>query len=50
MEKLGDSDWQLLIDLPEGEYEYKYVVDGEWVLDTKMKLLTLTETKIILSV
>lgn len=34
MECFGDSDWRLLIDLPEGVYEYKYLVDGDWCLDS----------------
>merc|ERR1719319_347618 len=34
MECFGESDWRLLIDLPEGVYEYKYLVDDEWRLDS----------------
>jgi len=33
MEKGSDNSWKLLIDLPEGEYHYKYFVEGDWLLD-----------------
>jgi len=33
MEKGSDSCWKLLIDLPEGEYYYKYLINGSWMLD-----------------
>merc|ERR1719427_963480 len=33
MEKGSDNSWKLLIDLPEGEYHYKYFVDGDCQLD-----------------
>jgi 1,4-alpha-glucan branching enzyme len=29
MEKIGDS-WHLTLQLPPGEYRYKYLVDGFW--------------------
>ena len=32
MEKSSES-WKFLIDLPEGKYEYKYFIDGQWVVD-----------------
>ena len=28
-----DEGWQLQLDLPPGEYEYKFLVDGEWMHD-----------------
>jgi len=33
MEKGSENDWKLLIDLPEGEYHYKYLIEGDWLLD-----------------
>lgn len=33
MEKGSENCWKFLIDLPEGEYHYKYFVDGEWEVD-----------------
>eukprot|EP00092_Neocalanus_flemingeri_P014343 GFUD01015471.1.p1 GENE.GFUD01015471.1~~GFUD01015471.1.p1 ORF type:complete len:1084 (+),score=275.69 GFUD01015471.1:206-3457(+) len=33
MEKGSENTWELLIDLPEGEYQYKYFVEGDWLLD-----------------
>ncbi len=29
----GDGLWQKTVPLPAGQYEYKYVIDGNWVLD-----------------
>ena len=37
MEKGGDEEWKFLIDLPAGEYDYKYFINGEWVLDEEDK-------------
>ena len=34
MEKSGNT-WTFLVDLPEGKYQYKYYVSGEWILDEK---------------
>ncbi len=31
----SDEGWTTAIDLPPGEYEYKFVVDGNWILDPK---------------
>ena len=31
----SDAGWTAAIDLPPGEYEYKFVVDGNWILDPK---------------
>ena len=28
-----DEKWALKLDLPPGEYEFKFVVDGNWVID-----------------
>ena len=34
MEKTSDNEkWALKLDLPPGEYEFKFVVDGNWVID-----------------
>ena len=33
MEKSFDEKWALKLDLPPGEYEFKFVVDGNWVID-----------------
>jgi 1,4-alpha-glucan branching enzyme len=33
MRKSGDGRWESRIPLPPGRYEYKFVVDGEWVAD-----------------
>ena len=32
MEKLEDG-WELKCELPPGQYEYKFIVDGEWMHD-----------------
>ncbi|RKZ30078.1 hypothetical protein DRQ36_06765, partial [bacterium] len=30
----GDGTWEITLDLPDGEYQYKFVVDGDvWVQD-----------------
>ena len=34
MEKAGTNEkWGLKLDLPPGEYEFKFVVDGNWIHD-----------------
>ena len=33
MTKDDDGVWSVLVDLPEGKHEYKFVVDGQWVAD-----------------
>ena len=34
MEKSFENEkWALKLDLPPGEYEFKFVVDGNWVID-----------------
>lgn len=33
MVKVGDRHWVLMLDLPPGEYEFKYLVDGVWYND-----------------
>jgi 1,4-alpha-glucan branching enzyme len=33
MEKGADGVWRITIDLQEGQYVYKYVVDGDWIPD-----------------
>merc|ERR1712079_236548 len=39
MEKLADNKWNFLIDLPEGKYLYKYMKQGEWVLDETKEIV-----------
>jgi 1,4-alpha-glucan branching enzyme len=34
MNKVADG-WELRADLPPGRYEYKFIVDGEWIHDPK---------------
>ncbi len=29
----GDGTWGIILTLPGGRYEYKFIVDGEWMLD-----------------
>ncbi len=33
LEKTGDSDWALRLMLRSGQYEYRFVVDGQWCED-----------------
>ncbi len=33
MRKMGDGTFRARLRLPPGEYEYKFVVDGEWLND-----------------
>ncbi len=33
MEKLGDGTWSLTLELPPGEYAYKFYCRGEWYND-----------------
>lgn len=33
LERCADGSWELVLALPEGEYEYKFLVDGSWVND-----------------
>ena len=33
LERRADGSWELILALTEGEYEYKFVVDGSWVND-----------------
>ena len=35
LSKSRDGKWEKRLDLPPGQYKYKFVVDGEWVLDSK---------------
>ena len=30
MSKSGSGDWRVNLELPAGEYEYRFVVDGRW--------------------
>ena len=36
MEREGEE-WRCLLDLPAGQYAYKYFINGEWVLDETNK-------------
>jgi 1,4-alpha-glucan branching enzyme len=36
MKKSGDV-WQAKVELPRGRYEYRFVVDGQWVSDPNAK-------------
>lgn len=33
MRRIGDGKWGLVFDLAEGSYAYKFIVDGNWILD-----------------
>ena len=33
METTDNKVWRFLLDLPEGRYQYKYIVSGEWLCD-----------------
>lgn len=35
LSKTRDDKWEKKLDLPPGRYKYKFIVDGEWVLDNK---------------
>lgn len=30
LKRTGDGHWVLMLDLPPGRYEYKFVIDGQW--------------------
>ena len=34
MKKDGNGQWQKVMMLPPGQYEYKFIVDGQWRIDT----------------
>jgi 1,4-alpha-glucan branching enzyme len=36
MKQIGDV-WQAKLELPRGRYEYRFVVDGNWVSDPNAK-------------
>lgn len=41
MEKTSDNEkWALKLDLPPGEYEFKFVVDGKWIYDELLPTTT----------
>ncbi|MEW5693826.1 MAG: glycogen-binding domain-containing protein [Candidatus Hydrogenedentota bacterium] len=31
----ADGNWSIVLDLPQGKYQYKFVVDGKWIQDPK---------------
>jgi 1,4-alpha-glucan branching enzyme len=33
MKKSADGTWRVMLKLPTGSYEYKFVVDGKWVCE-----------------
>ncbi|MBI3988903.1 MAG: isoamylase early set domain-containing protein [candidate division NC10 bacterium] len=35
MRQVGDRQWVLKMDLPPGEYEFQYLVDGVWHNDSE---------------
>jgi len=35
LDKFADGRWKKKLDLSPGRYKYKFIVDGEWTLDTK---------------
>ncbi len=37
MRKEGDGEWRAAVSLPPGRYEYRFVVDGQWVSDPSAK-------------
>ncbi len=37
MKRQSDGRWEATVTLPPGRYEYKFVVDGQWVPDVKAK-------------
>jgi 1,4-alpha-glucan branching enzyme len=37
MVPLGDGKWSKELSLPHGRYEYRFVVDGEWITDSNAK-------------
>lgn len=39
MQRIGDGKWGLGFDLEEGTYAYKFIVDGNWILDPVNGLL-----------
>ncbi len=42
MTKVGKNRWELVIEIPEGEYLYNFLVDGKIVLDTNNKNIALS--------
>lgn len=37
LRKDGNGDWKATVWLPPGRYEYRFVVDGQWLSDPKAK-------------
>ena len=33
MRRLGDGWWRAVLELPAGEYQFRYVADGQWYTD-----------------
>jgi hypothetical protein len=38
MKKLENGTWVKILTLPEGDYRYKFVIDGKWVEDPANEL------------
>lgn len=36
LEKNGDNVFQAVIDLPKGEYVFKFIVDDNWIISKKL--------------
>jgi 1,4-alpha-glucan branching enzyme len=37
MRKEGDGEWRATVTLPPGRYEYRFIVDGQWLSDPTAK-------------
>jgi hypothetical protein len=37
MRKEGDGEWKATVSLPPGRYEYRFIVDGQWISDPMAK-------------
>jgi 1,4-alpha-glucan branching enzyme len=37
MRKEGDGEWKATVTLPPGRYEYRFIVDGQWLSDPSAK-------------
>jgi hypothetical protein len=37
MRKDGNGEWTVSVTLPPGRYEYRFVVDGQWLSDPSAK-------------
>ena len=37
MRKEGDGEWKATVNLPPGRYEYRFIVDDQWISDPAAK-------------